>query len=143
MNRIYEATTMALVHAESTLPGGVAAAWDIKNLLTNAKTWVQTVGGLLLMLLGVAGLIWGGVLLVKKLMGNQQSGGQHGWGQILLLILVGGALGTGGWTLISTVGSGGQTTIEELGNGGTIIVQPWGDATNTGGIPGLPGSPAR
>ncbi|BAS11925.1 hypothetical protein AHiyo8_02280 [Arthrobacter sp. Hiyo8] len=74
MNRIYEAATMALVHAESTLPGGVTAAWDIKNLLSNAKTWVQTVGGLLLMLLGVAGLIWGGVLLVKKLMGNQQGG---------------------------------------------------------------------
>ncbi|WP_394941121.1 hypothetical protein [Psychromicrobium sp. YIM B11713] len=143
MNRIYETATMALVHIESTLPGSVTAAWDIKNLLTNSKTWAQTVGGLLLMLLGVVGLIWGGVLLIKKLMGNQQSGQGHGWGQILLLIIVGGALGTGGWTLISSVGSGGQTTIEDLGNGGTIIVQPWSNATTTSAVPEFLGSLAR
>ncbi|MDP9904782.1 hypothetical protein [Arthrobacter bambusae] len=143
MNRIYETATLTLVHAEATLPGGVTAAWDIKNLLTNAKTWIQTVGGLLLMLLGVAGLIWGGVLLIRKLWGGKQNGQGHGWGEILLLIIVGGALGTGGWTLISAVGSGGQTTIEQLGNGGTIIVQPWGDPSSTTGNPGVSGSPAR
>ncbi|MDO0916568.1 hypothetical protein QQM39_38830 [Streptomyces sp. DT2A-34] len=56
-------------------------------------------------------------------MANPQSAGQQqGWGTIALLILVGGALGTGGWSLISTVGSGGQQTITDLG-GGTVIVQ--------------------
>ncbi|MFC4048396.1 hypothetical protein ACFOY4_01760 [Actinomadura syzygii] len=104
------------------------AAWDLRSFLENAKSYVQTVGGVLLMLLGAAGLVWGGVLLVRKLMGNQQQSHQQGWGQITMLILVGGALGTGGWQLISTVGSGGQTTIEELG-GGTVIVQPF-DGSN-------------
>lgn len=115
MAKIYELACSAVVQ----LP---TAAWDLKSFLENAKSYVQTVGGVLLMLLGAAGLVWGGVLLIKKLMGNQQQSHQHGWGQIVMLILIGGALGTGGWRFMSTVGSGGQTTIEELG-GGTIIVQ--------------------
>lgn len=120
MNRICESAALTLTQAQVSLPD---AAWDVKSFLENARTYIQTVGGLLLMTLGAAGLIWGGVLLVKKLMGGQQHGQGHGWGQIILLILVGGALGTGGWTLISAVGSGGQTTIEDLG-GGTIVVLP-------------------
>lgn len=100
------------------------AAWDLMSFLQNAKSYIQSAGGALLMLLGAVGLVWGGVLLIKKLMGNPQTSQQTGWGTIVLLILVGGALGTGGWNLISTVGSGGQTTIMELG-GGTAIVQPY------------------
>ena len=46
------------------------------------------------------------------------------------MILVGGALSTGGWQLISTVGSGGQQTIEDLG-GGTVIVQTVGSFLNS------------
>lgn len=121
MNRIYEAAMLRWLELELALP---SAAWDLKSFLANAKSYTQAVGGALLMLFGVAGLIWGGVLLLKKLMGNQQSGAGHGWGQIILLILVGGALSTGGWQLISTIGSGGQATIEDLGNG-TVIVQPY------------------
>ncbi len=114
--KIYEAAD--LVYA--ALPD---AAWDLTSFLQNAKTQIQLWGGLLLMLLGAVGLVWGGVLLVKKLMASPQTAGQQqGWGTIALLILVGGALGTGGWQLISTIGSGGQQTIEDLG-GGTVIVQ--------------------
>ncbi len=101
--------------------GAPTAAWDLTSFLENAKGQIQAWGGALLMLLGAAGLIWGAVLLLKKLMSPQNSQ-QSGWGTIAMLILVGGALGTGGWNLISAVGSGGQTTIEELG-GGTVIVQ--------------------
>lgn len=116
MTKIYEAAV--LTHA--SLPN---AAWDLTSFLQNAKSQIQTWGGGLLMLLGAVGLVWGGVLLIKKLMANPQSAGQQqGWGTIALLILVGGALGTGGWALISTVGSGGQQTITDLG-GGTVIVQ--------------------
>lgn len=114
MTKIYEAAL-----AQASLP---TASWDLTSFLENAKSQIQLWGGLLLMLLGAVGLVWGGVLLIKKLMGNPQQGQQHGWGTIALLILVGGALGTGGWQLISTIGSGGQQTIEDLG-GGTLIVQ--------------------
>ena len=116
MTKIHEAAALAQV----SLP---AAAWDITSFLENAKTQIQLWGGLLLMLMGAVGLVWGGVLLLRKLMANPQSGPQQGWGTIALLILVGGALGTGGWQLISTIGSGGQQTIEDLG-GGTVVVQP-------------------
>ncbi|MFJ6484194.1 MULTISPECIES: hypothetical protein [unclassified Streptomyces] len=110
----------AAVLTQASLP---SAAWDLTSFLTNAKSQVQLWGGSVLMLLGVVGLVWGGVLLIKKLMANPQSAGQQqGWGTIALLILVGGALSTGGWTLISTIGSGGQKTITDLG-GATVIVQ--------------------
>ncbi|MEW1548332.1 hypothetical protein [Streptomyces tsukubensis] len=110
----------AVVLTQASLP---SAAWDLTSFLENAKSQIQLWGGLLLMLLGAAGLVWGGVLLLKKLMANPQSAGnQQGWGTIALLILVGGALGTGGWQLISTIGSGGQQTITDLG-GGTVIIQ--------------------
>ncbi|MEV0412434.1 hypothetical protein AB0I68_16920 [Streptomyces sp. NPDC050448] len=116
MPKTYEAAVLT----QAPLP---SAAWDLTSFLQNAKSQVQLWGGSVLMLLGVVGLVWGGVLLIKKLMANPQSAGQQqGWGTIALLILVGGALGTGGWTLIQTIGSGGQQTITDLG-GGTVIVQ--------------------
>ncbi|MEU6263739.1 hypothetical protein [Saccharopolyspora shandongensis] len=116
MMEIYAAAALA----PAKLP---TASWDLTSFLENAKYQIQLWGGLLLMLLGAAGLVWGGVLLIKKLMANPQTAGhQQGWGTIALLILIGGALGTGGWQLVSTIGSGGQQTIEDLG-GGTVIVQ--------------------
>ncbi|MFF3128673.1 hypothetical protein ACFVRD_41910 [Streptomyces sp. NPDC057908] len=116
MTKIYEAAALA----QASLP---SAAWDLTSFLLNAKSQVQLWGGLLLMLLGTVGLLWGGVLLIKKLMANPQSANQQSsWGTIALLILVGGALGTGGWSLVSTIGSGGQQTITDLG-GGTVIIQ--------------------
>ncbi|MET9656333.1 hypothetical protein [Streptomyces sp. NPDC006510] len=116
MTKIYEAAVLA----QASLP---SAAWDLTNFLLNAKSQIQQWGGLLLMAFGAAGLVWGGVLGIKKLMANPQSANQQSsWGTIALLILVGGALGTGGWSLVSTIGSGGQQTITDLG-GGTVIVQ--------------------
>ncbi|WP_327357886.1 hypothetical protein [Streptomyces sp. NBC_01304] len=116
MTKIYESAVL-------TQASLLSAAWDLTSFLQNAKFQVQFWGGLLLMLLGAVGLVWGGVLLIKKLMANPQSAGQQqGWGTIALLILVGGALSTGGWSLIWTVGSGGQQTITDLG-GGTVIAQ--------------------
>ncbi|MFE4334021.1 hypothetical protein ACFRQM_32800 [Streptomyces sp. NPDC056831] len=116
MTQIDEAAALA----QASLP---SAAWDLTSFLLNAKSQVQLWGGLLLMLLGTVGLLWGGVLLIKKLMANPQSASQQSsWGTIALLILVGGALGTGGWSLVSTIGSGGQQTITDLG-GGTVIIQ--------------------
>lgn len=124
MTKIYEAASLAPV----SLPG---AAWDLTSFLENARAQIQLWGGLVLMLLGAVGLVWGGVLLTKKLMANPQTAGQQSsWGTVALLILCGGALGTGGWQFIETVGSGGQQTIEDLG-GGTVIVQTFAQASAT------------
>lgn len=126
MTKIYEAAVLA----QADLPTG---AWDLTSFLQNAKSAIQGWGGGLLMLLGVAGLVWGGVLLIKKLMANPQTAGQQqGWGTIALLILVGGALATGGFQLVSTVGSGGEKTITDLG-GGTVILDTL-NAVATSGI---------
>lgn len=115
MTKIYEAAAFAQV----SLP---SAAWDLSSFLENARAQVQVWGGLVLMLMGAAALVWGGVLLLKKLWANPQTASQQaGWGTIAALIIVAGALGTGGWQFIETVGSGGQQTIEDLG-GGTVIV---------------------
>lgn len=108
------------IDSQAWLP---TAAWDLQSFIGNAKDFAESAGGGLLMLMGVVGLIWGAVLLIKKLMSGQQHGGA-GWGQIVLLILAGGALSTGGWSLVKKIGSGGQDTIEKLGEGGgTIILQ--------------------
>ena len=116
MTKIYEAAALAQV----SLP---SAAWDLGSFLENARSQVQVWGGLVLMLMGAAALVWGAVLLLKKLWASPQTASQQaGWGTIAALIIFAGALGTGGWQFIETVGSGGQQTIEDLG-GGTVIVQ--------------------
>lgn len=99
------------------------AAWDVIQFLENATEYIKNGGGLLLILLGAVGLIWGGVLLIKKLMASPQSAGQQaGWGTIVLLMIFGGALLTGGFSLVQMIGEGGETTITELG-GGTLLLQ--------------------
>ncbi|MFE1170366.1 hypothetical protein [Nocardiopsis sp. NPDC058789] len=92
------------------------ASWDLLSFLDNATSYVQGAGGSLLALMGTAGVVWGGVLLIKKLMASQQD--QTSWVKILALILLGGALMVGGFSLISQIAAGGQTTIEDLGGGG-------------------------
>lgn len=118
MASIYETAVLN----SASLPG---AAWDLTSFLTNAKTQIQVWGGLLLMLIGVVALCYGGYLFVKKVWSSPQNAGQQqGWGMIALTIIAGGALATGGFGLMNTIGSGGQQTIEDLG-GGTVVVQPW------------------
>jgi len=93
-----------------------SASWDLLSFLDNATNYVKGAGGSLLALMGTAGVVWGGVLLIKKLMASQQD--QTSWVKILALILIGGALMVGGFSLISQIAAGGQTTIEDLGGGG-------------------------
>lgn len=93
----------------------ITANWDVRTFLTNGASYVEVAGGLLLILLGTVGVVWGGVLLIKKLMAGQQD--QTSWGKIILLILIGGALGIGGWQLMEQIASGGQKTILDIGGG--------------------------
>lgn len=100
----------------------VPGAWDLKSALENSTTYAQAVGGGFLTLLGVVAIIYGGYLLVKKLMAGQQN--QDSWIKIIILIIVGGALSVSGFALISEIAAGGEQTIKDLGNtpaGGTIL----------------------
>lgn len=107
----------------SVLP---TAAWDLGSFLDNATGTIQGWGGSLLILLGCVGVIWGGVLLIMKLTASPQKEQQQaGWGKIALLILVGGALFTGGFEIIRTISSGGETTIRDLGEGSIVLLQSW------------------
>lgn len=113
------AINQVVASAAAQLP---SAAWDLLSFLDNAKAYATKVGGGILLGLGVIGVIVGGVFLLIKLFGSQQSGSKHSWGQIAMLILIGGAMSTGGVGLMMKVGSGGETTIRDLG-GGTAIAQ--------------------
>lgn len=102
------------------------AAWDLKSFLENGAEYLKTVGGALLVVMGVAAVIWGAVLVIKKLMSGQQN--QDNWVKIIMLLIVGGAIAVGGFALVFEIGSGGKKTIEDLG-GGTILwdsLQPLG-----------------
>lgn len=134
MTLIERAAAEAVAH----LP---VANWDLLSFLDNAKTYAKNVGAGVLLLLGVVAVVVGGVFLCIKLFGSQQAGQKHGWFQIIALIIVGGALSTGGVTLMMDIGGGGEDTIRELG-GGTAIVQELGAADAPGVLTGnLPGTP--
>lgn len=98
----------------------IPAQWDLQSALENAKGYVVDIGGAFLMLLGTVAVIYGGYLLIKKLMAGQQN--QDSWVKIVLLIIIGGALMVSGFALISEIASGGRTTIEDLG-GGMVLLQ--------------------
>lgn len=112
--------TNHLAVATDTIPFASlpTAAWDLKSFLENSTEYLKTVGGAFLVLMGVAAVIWGAVLLIKKLMGGQQN--QDNWIKILALVILGGAIAVGGFALVFEIGSGGKKTIEDLG-GGTLL----------------------
>lgn len=128
MNTIASLASQALETAPDAAPNTAlpTAAWDLVSFLENAGEYVKTGGGALLVLMGLAALVWGGILVIKKLMSGQQN--QDNWLKIIGLMIVGGAIAVGGFSLIFTIGSGGKKTIEDLG-GGTFLfdaVQPFG-----------------
>lgn len=100
-----------------------AGAWDLGSFLTNATSVGRSWGGLLLILIGVVAVVAAGVLFVKGLFGKAAKGQQAtpvSWVAIFLLLIVGGALITGGFNFVANISSGGQATIEALGTGSGI-----------------------
>lgn len=91
------------------------AQWDLENFLNNANDYAVLIGGAFLTLLGTVAVIYGGYLLIKKLMAGQQN--QDSWVKIVLLIIIGGALMVSGFMLISEIATGGEQTIRDLGGG--------------------------
>lgn len=88
------------------------ANWSLETFLENATSNVRNLGAVFLGLMGLIGLIWGGTLLIKKLMSGQQD--QTSWGKIIMLIIIGGAL-MGGGVLLFEIGESGEQTIRDLG----------------------------
>lgn len=101
----------------STLPAG---DWDLVSAVGNATNYGKLLGGGIIGLLGVILLIVATVFIFKKLTGNGQ-GNEKSWVIIVVMILIGGAMSFGGYTLISQVASGGQKTVQELGGGFIVL----------------------
>lgn len=97
------------------------AAWDVMTFLKNFRDFIQNGGNLILFAAGTLMLVWGGIQLARKLMGNQQTAAQISWFTIALLLIIGGALMAMGFGLVSMIGSGGQKTIEDLGMGAVAL----------------------
>lgn len=89
------------------------ADWSLETFLESATTNLETLGAIFLGLMGLIGLVWGGTLLIKKLMSGQQD--QTSWGKIIMLIIIGGALMAGSGAIIFEIGSSGEQTIRDLG----------------------------
>ena len=97
----------------------LVADWDLKSFLVNATTYIKFIGGLVIVLLGTAAVVWGAYKFFSKLFGGQ-SAAQTSWVTVALLIIIGGAAMAGGGSLVFGIAEGGKTTIEDLG-GGTIL----------------------
>lgn len=89
-------------------------AWDLTGFFTNSKDYVQTAGGAFIMLLGTIAVVWSAYHIVKKLWGSQPGQGKN-WGEIIALLIVGGAFMVGGFSIMEKVSSGGQKTVTDLG----------------------------
>lgn len=94
---------------------GGAEGWDLENFFNNSTNYTQKVGGAFLALIGIAGVVWGGFLMIRKLMGGQQAQ-QDSWFKIVALIIVGGAMLFGGMTILLNLAKGGKDTIENFGS---------------------------
>lgn len=95
-------------------------AWDLVSFLGNAKNYLNVVGGALISLIGLIILIVAIVFLAKNLFGNGQ-GQSHSWIKVVVMIIIGGALLTGGIVLITNIASGGEQTIKDLGEGFIVL----------------------
>ena len=90
--------------------------WDLESFFNNSTSYMQTIGGSFLALIGIAGLVWGGFLVIRKLIGGQAAQ-QDSWFKMIALIIVGGAMLFSGISLLLNFASGANDTIESFGNG--------------------------
>ena len=96
------------------------ADWDLVSFFENSKEYLGIAGGAALTLAGLIAVVWGGILIVKKLMSQQD---QTSWVKIIGLIIIGGALMGSGGKIIFDISSGGEKTIKDLGGGFIMATQ--------------------
>lgn len=88
------------------------ANWDLGTFLANATDTIQGWGGLFLILIGVVMIIVAGYKIATGLMSDNK---QVSWVKVVVLLIAGGVLAFGGYTIISDMASLGKNTIEQLG----------------------------
>ena len=96
-------------------PGQILAeSWDIQEFTNTASEGVQRMGSMMILIMGAVGVVWGGVLLIQKLM-STASGYFISWAKIMMLFMTGGALSAGGIAM----SSGALTPLTEGESGST------------------------
>lgn len=87
----------------SPSPVDPESSGDLVTVLDEMQGLIGGMGGTLLIMIGAISIVWAGVLLIKKLMSPDSYGSS--WGSILVMLIMGGAMSSGGLTLISGTGS--------------------------------------
>lgn len=96
--------------------GNVLMTWDIRTFLDNLGKTLKDWGSLIVVIIGVVMVIVSAYQIAKGLISHGKS--QTNWAVTILLLVIGGALmASGGWDLLVNVAEGGKTTIENIGNG--------------------------
>jgi hypothetical protein len=103
----------AVARAQSGVDYLAAGGWELDNFFNNAQDTAKTIGGSFLGLLGVAAVIVAGTFFVQKLISENS---RRSWFSIIALLLAGGLLIVGGFTILQDIASGAQETIVDLGN---------------------------
>lgn len=108
--------TMLLAAKQPNNNVSADSSWDLETFFNNSANYSQVAGGAFLGFMGMVAVIWGGFLLVRKLMSGQQN--QDNWLKIVALLVLGGAMVFSGVALLLNVAKGGQDTVKGFGNGG-------------------------
>lgn len=100
-----------------SLFGGImpASTWTIMNLLNNANHWAQIIGALVVVIVGVFAMIYGGITVFRAITGRTGSTGPH-WIKAILCLLGGGILTYSGGRVIFNLGQAGNDLMNKLGN---------------------------
>ena len=99
----------------------IIGAWDLASALNNGKVLMQTLGGSLLGVMGVAAVVVAVVKAFGKVTNDQS---RATWGKIIGTFLLGGMMLAGGIGLFIDIAGGAKETVDDLG-GGIITSLLW------------------
>lgn len=110
-------TAMLLAQPSGNTGGGGSGGggWDLVEFFTNGQNYAEKAGGAFLGLVGVFCLLFAAWKIFQKLT-NEQS--RESWGKIAGLVLLGGVLLFGGYSMLSDLAEGGKDTVDNFGDNG-------------------------
>lgn len=90
------------------------ASWSINSFLANFQNSLNSWGEAVVMIIGTVMVIGSAYHIGKGLL--SQGKGQTNWALTILLLIVGGAfMVSGGWTMLKNISNGSLETINTLG----------------------------